>query len=204
MGRGAPKRTIVGDLFAEAAGFDSLGEKSRDWRKNIAGVEGIAAGLQKIMLGGDVADRKPLFAVVDQRKHAVVGSHKHVALAAQDYRPPRRPHAWIDDHHVHGAGREVGVGLRNGQRAIQNVERLHRVADVDDLRLGRNLQDDPLHGTDEMIVESEVRGESDDRVAFQSVTSFDLEVIRDPTKYRMPHEGESRSQHLAKPVADPF
>src|ERR1019366_3402337 len=74
--------------------------------------------------------------------------------------------------------REIGVGLRNGQRAIQNVERLHRMADVDDLRLGGNLQYDPLHGADEMIVESEIGGERDDRDARQSIASSSLKVFR--------------------------
>ena len=97
-----------------------------------------------------------------------------MALAGQNHGPPRRPNSWVDDHHVHRAGREVRVGLRNGQRAVQNVERLHRMADVDDLRLGSNLQDDPLHGADEMIVESEISGESDDCGACQSDTSWNL------------------------------
>src|SRR5208337_1571092 len=197
LGTRRAKTDVVGDLFPEAAGFDSLGKKSRDWRKNIAGMEGIAAWLQKIMLGGDVADRTPLFSIVDQRQNAVVGSHKHVALAGQDDRPPRGAHAGIDDHHVHGAGREVRVGLRNGQRTIQNVEGLHSVADVDDLRLGGDFQDDPLHGADEMIVEYEISGESDDRVAFQSVTSLSRRFSGTPTQYRTRHEDESRSQHLA-------
>src|ERR1700675_5085118 len=148
----------------------------RDWGEDIARVKGIAAGLQKIMLGGNVADRKPLFAVIDQGKHAVIGSHKQVALASQNHRPPRRPNSWIDDYHVHGAGRKVGVSLRNGQRAVQNIERLHRMAYVDDLRLGSDSQDDPFHGADEMIVESEISGESDDRGAFQSVTSLNREL----------------------------
>ena len=126
------------------------------------------------MLGSDVADGEPLFAVVDQRKHSIVGSHEHVAVAGQNHGPPRRPNSWVDDHHVHGAGREVGVSLRNGQRAVQNVERLHRMADVDDLRLGSNLQDDPLHGADKMIVESEISSESDDCGACQSDTSWNL------------------------------
>ena len=48
---------------------------------------------------------------------------------------------------------------------------------IDDLRLGSDLEDDPLDGADEMIVESEIGGESDNRAACQSLTSSSLEVF---------------------------
>src|SRR5208282_3426979 len=81
LGTGRAKANIVGDLVAKAIGLDPLGEISGDWGKDIARVEGVAAGLQEIMLGGDMAHGDSLFAVVDQRKHAVVGSDKQMALA---------------------------------------------------------------------------------------------------------------------------
>src|SRR5208283_6201016 len=55
LGTGRAKANIVGDLVAKAIGLDPLGEISGDWGKDIARVEGVAAGLQEIMLGGDMA-----------------------------------------------------------------------------------------------------------------------------------------------------
>src|SRR6202040_542875 len=68
---------IVGDLIAKAVGFDSFGKIRRDRREDIARVEGVTAGLQEIMVGGNVADGDSLFAIVDQRKHAIIGSHEY-------------------------------------------------------------------------------------------------------------------------------
>src|ERR1700674_3462300 len=92
---------------------------------------------------------------------------------------------------------EVGVSLRNGQRAIQNIERLHRMADVDDLRLGSDPQDDPLHGADEMIVESEISGESDDRRACQSVASLNLVITNSRSIERRTMARQGSTQHSA-------
>ena len=147
------------------------------------------------MVGGDVADGEALFAIVDQRKHAIVGSYKQVTVAGQNDRAPRRSYSGIDDHHVHRAGREVGIGLRDGERAVQDVERLHGMADVDDLRVGRDLQDHALHGADEMIVESEIGGESDDRGACQSRYLVDAWKFSGQTKYQV------RRRRLVKAVA---
>ena len=45
------------------------------------------------------------------------------------------------------------------------------MADVDDLRIGSNLEYHAFHRADEMIVESEIGGQGDDRSASQFVTS---------------------------------
>jgi len=50
------------------------------------------------------------------------------------------------------------------------------MADVDDLRLGSDPQNDPFHGANEMIVKSEVSRKSDDRGACQSVSSLNPQV----------------------------
>src|SRR5208337_175387 len=97
----------------------------------------------------------------------------------------------------HGAGREVGVGLRDGQRAVQNIEGLDRVADVDDLRLGSDSENDAFHGADEMIVESEISSKSDDRNACQYVASSSLKFSGTQTKYRTLNDGTSRRSQVS-------
>src|ERR1700686_1938348 len=109
-------------------------------------------GLQKIMLGSNMPNRDPLFAIVDQRKHAVIGSDKSMPVRSQKHRPPRRSDPRIDNYHVYGFRRVVRIGLRNSQRAIQNVERLHGMADVNDLGLRSNSKNHALHTANKMIV----------------------------------------------------
>jgi hypothetical protein len=58
--------------------------------------------------------------------------------------------------------------LRNGERAIEHIEGLHRMADIDNLRLRHNIQDDALHDAHKMIVAAEVGGQSDNRTVRQS------------------------------------
>lgn len=71
-------------------------------------------------------------------------------------------YAGIDNHDVDRRGRVVVVRLGDGQSTIENVEGLHRVANVHDLSIGNDLQDDTLHGPDVVIVESEIRGQGND------------------------------------------
>jgi hypothetical protein len=42
------------------------------------------------------------------------------------------------------------------------------VADVDDRGIGRNIQDDALHGANEVIVNPEISGQCDDRTLWQA------------------------------------
>src|SRR5258707_6659948 len=95
-----------------------------------------------------------------------------VAVARRNDRPPCSTHARVDHNHVYGPGREVGIGLRDGERSIEHIEGLHRVADIDDRSIGRNIQDDSLHGANEVIVNPEISGQRDDRTLWQaSLTS---------------------------------
>jgi hypothetical protein len=50
------------------------------------------------------------------------------------------------------------------------------VADVDDLRLGSNLQHHALYGADEMIANAKVGRKSNDWNAWQPVASFGPEI----------------------------
>ena len=123
----------------------------------------LAHRLQKIMLRRYMPDGYALFAIVDQRQHAVIGSNKAMPVRRKNNRTPRRPYAGIDNHHMNRFRREVRVSLRDSQRAIQNVERLHCVADVNNLRLGSDPQNHSFHGANEMFVKSKISGESNDR-----------------------------------------
>src|ERR1700686_5724310 len=97
-------------------------------------------------------DVHTLFARVDQRKHTIVGRDKMMFVTRSQNRPPRRADARIHNHYMHGPGREVRIRLRNGKRAIKHVECLYGVADIDDLRLGPNVENDSLHSAYTMVV----------------------------------------------------
>src|ERR1035438_3296145 len=171
LGARRAKADIVRNLVAKTIRLHSLGEVGRDRREDVARMKRVAAWLQKIMFSGDVAHGDAFFAIVYQRKHPVVGSHKQMALTGENDGPPRGSDSGVDDHHVHSAGREVGIGLGNRERAIENVEGLHRVADIDQLRLGSDLEDYSFHRADKMIVESKIRSKRNNWNAWQIGTS---------------------------------
>ena len=110
------------------------------------------------MLGADVADGNSLLAGVEHGEDSIVGGDEEMMLSDENDGAARRAYSGIDDDHVHGAGREVGIGLRDGQSAVEDVEGLDGVADVDDLGVGRNAEKDTFHRADEVVVESEVGG----------------------------------------------
>ena len=82
-------------------------------------------------------------------------------------RPARRTDARIHNHDVYRPGGEVRIGLRNRERAIEHVESLHGVADIDDLRLRHDIQDDAFHCAYKMIVAAEVGSQSNNRTLRQ-------------------------------------
>src|SRR5260221_14138345 len=118
--------------------------------------------LQKIVFGGDVADAQTSLARVHQREHAIVRSDETIDPGVGDDRPAGATHAGIYHNHVDGPLWIVGIGLRNGQCAIENVEGLYRMADVNDLRVGHDAEDDAFHCPDKVVVQAEVGGQSDD------------------------------------------
>ena len=153
----------IGDLFAEFFRVNALGQPGRDGSKDIAGMKGIAHRLQGIVFGGDVADMQPLFPGIDHGEHAIVGRDKMMPVAGDQNRPPRRSHSRIDHDQMHRSGREVRIGLRNRQRAIQHIKGLHGMADIHDLNFGNDIENDAFDRPHEVIVEPKVGGQRDDR-----------------------------------------
>ena len=70
----------------------------------------------------------------------------------------------INDHQMHSIRREIRVCLGNSERAVENVKGLNRIANVDNLRPWIDAQNHALHGTDKIVVETEVCGERDKTV----------------------------------------
>ncbi len=133
------------------------------------------------MVGGDVPHVHPLFPGVYKRQHAIVGCDEMILIARGDDGPPSRPHSGINDDNMHGPVGKIGICLRDGERAIQHIESLHRVADIHDLRLRHDIQNDALHGANKMVVAAEVGGQCDDRTGQGSPRGED-EVLPDNRK----------------------
>src|SRR5712692_6956378 len=183
FGLGCIEAHEIRDFFAELQGIHTFGKIGSNRGKNISRMEGVAHGLKIIVFCGDVANVQALFTSVNEREHTVVGSDKMMPFGGDHDRAPRRPHTGIDNHKMHCAGREVGVGLGNGERAVQHIERLHRMADVHDLSLWGDVQDDALDSPHEVIVKSKISGQRNDRPVRQSVLaeekrSFSLEMSK--------------------------
>src|SRR5579863_2303475 len=86
-----------------------------------------------------------------------------IFVAGGNNRPPRASYARIHHNYVYRPGREVRIRLRNRERAIKHIESLHGIADVDDLRVRNNIQDDALHRPHKVVVVAEVGSQSDGR-----------------------------------------
>src|SRR5581483_7320451 len=78
-------------------------------------------------------------------------------------------HARVHNHHVHGSGWKVRVSLRQRERTIEHVERLHGMANVHDLGFRNDVQDHALHGADKMVVESKVGSKRNDAAMRQRI-----------------------------------
>src|SRR4030081_1611835 len=120
------------------------------------------------MFRSNVAHVHPFLARINQGKHAIVWRYKMMAVARRNDRPPCSTHARVDHNHVYGPGREVGIGLRDAEPSIEHIKGLNRVADIDDRGIGRNIEDDALHGANEVIVNPEISGQCDDRTLWQA------------------------------------
>src|SRR5580692_2115519 len=62
---------------------------------------------------------------------------------------------------------EIGIGLRDGQRAIKHIKSLHRMANIHDLSLWSYLQDHALHGPYEVVAKPKIGGHGNDRTVCQ-------------------------------------
>src|SRR4029077_2904270 len=113
---------------------------------------------------------------IHHRKHAVVRSDKVIPVARRNNRPPRRSYPRIDHHHVHGPSREVGIRLRDRNRAIEHIKGLHRVRDIDNRRFRHDIQNDALYSAHKMIVGSKISSESDDRTMRQLIPRWKTEL----------------------------
>src|SRR5258705_1958946 len=78
------------------------------------------------------------------QQQPVVRPDQHVAPSdAQGNRPSGGSHAWIDDRDVN-PDRQIRQGAPQQERPVPDGELPDLVADVDDPRLGRDRQDDPV------------------------------------------------------------
>ena len=158
---------VVGDLLAKLLVDDAFGKIGRNRGENIAPMKSVAHGLQKIMVGGDMADAQALFARIHERKHAVVRRDEIVFFGAGHDRATGAANAGIDYHQMDCACRKIRVSVRQGQRAVENIERLHGMADVDDFGIGRDVEDHSLNAADKMVVEPEIGSQRNNRTATQ-------------------------------------
>src|SRR5580704_14605598 len=114
----------------------------------------------------------PLFAAVDQGKHSVVGRDEMVPVARGKNRSALCSYAWIDHYEMDRRCWEIIVCLGDGQRPIKQVKRLYGMANVHDLGIRDDLQDHTLHGSDVMIIEPKIGGQSNDRTVRQMLSSL--------------------------------
>src|SRR5262249_19211826 len=116
--------------------------------------------LQEVVLSGNVADLKPFFLLLkNKRKHAVIRREKEMAIGPHKQRTTGRPNSRINNDKVNRVRRKILVRLRNSDRSVEQVVSLNRVRDVHKLDVGIDVENDALHRADIMIGDAEVSGE---------------------------------------------
>src|SRR5260370_40600667 len=107
LGCGGCKAPKFCNPFPEFFRINSLAEPAGNRGKDVPPMKGVANRLQKIVLGGDVADAYSLFALIYQREDAVVGRQKQVFAACGQGGPPCRSYAWVHHNNMKRIGRLV-------------------------------------------------------------------------------------------------
>jgi hypothetical protein len=154
---------IIFDRLAHAGRRDAVGQMGGDRRENIATVEGLADGCQKILRIRDGADFVFTFGQ-DEREDPIIRADEELSGGFDQDGAAQGSDARIDHHHVHGPGRKVAISLCDGEGGFGDVEGAAFMRDVNHARLGTDPKNDTLHDPGEMIGETEVGGQSDDGV----------------------------------------
>src|SRR5271167_291153 len=155
---------IIRNLWAKLPRSDALAQPSRDWRKDVATVEGLAYRLEKIALSRDVADAEFRLSCFHQREYAVVRRHEEVVIGLDDDRASPAAHTGVNHHDMYGVRRKETIRLRNRPHAIQDVVGRHRMTDINDGGLRMDAEHHAVHDAYKGIVEAKVGCEGDNRV----------------------------------------
>jgi hypothetical protein len=159
----------VCNRFTKGGALPGFREPRSDGSENIAPMKRLADRLAEIVFGDDMPRVKGIRLVVDGGEHAVIGSHEVVLIARDQYGPPLGAHARIDNDDVDGFRREILIYLADCQRAIQNVMCEDAVADVHDVDVGIDAEDDALHNRDKVVGSAVIGGQRDDRTSQDSL-----------------------------------
>src|SRR3990172_390536 len=87
----------------------------------------------------------PRFLLVNEAEDAVVGTDKVISVGNDDYRAPAAPDARVYHRKVHRSLREKAVRCFQRERRLPDVLRGDLVRYIDNLRIGVDLEDDPLY-----------------------------------------------------------
>ena len=70
---------------------------------------------------------------------------------------------------MYSFSRKIRVRLGEGESAIHHVKRIDRMADIHDIGVRNDVKDYSLDGSDEVVIESKVSGQCNDRTMRQTV-----------------------------------
>src|SRR5438132_3993341 len=129
------------------------------------------------MIGSYMTHAEAFFLGIHERQYAIVRRDKVLSLRTGQNWAASASHSWINHNQMDGPGRKVRIGLGQSQRPVENVESLHRMADIHDLGFRRDTQNRALKGANKMIVQAKVGGQGDERAVRQvSLTRYEVWV----------------------------
>ena len=147
------------------------GEVSRRGAEEVATVERPRDRVERVLRIRQLVRRLDPASARGRQQQPVVRTDVQPALRIPErQRPTWAADSRIDDREMHADGHEPDR-VRENECALEDRRRRDPVRDVDDLRLRGDALDDPVTGSDEVVLEPEVAQERDEHVAERNAGS---------------------------------
>src|SRR5918996_234000 len=159
-----PRQPIDQYLGSELLDLDAVGDMRRGRGKDVAPVKrGRHRTQHETAIAEQMRGLRSAALIDGRHDESVVWSDENLPVARLDRnRSSLRPNGRIDYREVNALGHELD-GLLQHDRTVSNVLTQDVVVDVDDSEIGLDPQHHPVADTDELILQSVVGKERDDR-----------------------------------------
>ena len=159
-GKGENGRQFSAYVWRQVA---ASGNMSGRRRKDVAAMKGMA-------------DRKPMIKRIFQRHRLIIRLHscqsvtqdavvrrgKLIAVGFDGNGQTRAAHARINHRAKGRSNRKIAIAVQQGKRAFADILRLNGMSDIDDPRIGANVEHDRLHHANIAVFKAKVGQHGDD------------------------------------------
>lgn len=145
-------------FWTEFVDSEAAAQVCSDGGEDVASVEGVVDGVQKVSFVLQPVDALDLFVCEREGQYAVVGADEDVVVGLHSDGFAVAADAGINHCDVHGAPGKITVACHQRERAGADIARRNLVCDVHHRCFGMDAQDHPFHRSNEPILRAEVGG----------------------------------------------